>query len=95
MNPRNLHCAIFLLVGIVLTSCATYYQQHHDFNSEFEKGDLGKALEVLQQKESLANSKTPLIPGAFGTPTNPEYTVSTFKASENQSRVHGLVYGSL
>lgn len=46
-------------------------------------------------KESLANSKTPLIPGAFGTPTNPEYTVSTFKASENQSRVHGLVYGSL
>lgn len=46
-------------------------------------------------KESLANSKTPLIPGALGTPTNPEYTVSTFKASENQSRVHGLVYGSL
>ncbi|MEX1238665.1 MAG: hypothetical protein WEB30_03080, partial [Cyclobacteriaceae bacterium] len=42
-------------------SCATYYHQHRDFNSEFEKGDLPKALEVLQQKESLANSKSKFL----------------------------------
>ncbi|HEY0656093.1 MAG TPA: hypothetical protein VGD65_23320 [Chryseosolibacter sp.] len=46
---------------VVLTSCATYYQRHFDFNSEFERGELTKALETLQQKESLASSKSQFI----------------------------------
>jgi uncharacterized protein len=54
-----------LLIGSILlfvaTSCATYYQKHFDFNSEFEKGELTKALETLQQKERLANSKSQFI----------------------------------
>ena len=45
-----------LVIG--MASCATYYQKHYDFNSEFEKGDLPGALEVLQKKEALANSKS-------------------------------------
>lgn len=50
-----------LAMSFVLTACATYYQKHYDFNSEFEKGDLPKALEVLQKKESLANSKSKFL----------------------------------
>lgn len=50
-----------LAMSFVLSACATYYQQHYDFNSEFEKGDLPKALEVLQKKESQANSKSKFL----------------------------------
>jgi uncharacterized protein len=50
--------AIFVLL---VNSCATYYQKHYDFNSEFEKGELTRALETLQQKESLANGKSQFI----------------------------------
>jgi uncharacterized protein len=50
-----------ILVFLILNSCATYYQKHYDFNSEFEKGELTKALETLQQKESLANGKSQFI----------------------------------
>ena len=53
-----LFCAFFL--GL-LGSCATYYHQHYDFNSEFENGDLRKALETLQEKDNLANSKSQFI----------------------------------
>jgi uncharacterized protein len=41
-----------------LGSCATYYQSHLDFNSEFEHGDLGKALETLKKRESEGDGKT-------------------------------------
>ena len=50
-----------LALAWMSSSCATYYQQHYDFNSEFEKGDLPRALEVLQSKESLANSKSKFL----------------------------------
>ncbi|HEY9489529.1 MAG TPA: hypothetical protein VIQ51_14400 [Chryseosolibacter sp.] len=50
-----------LLILLGLSSCATYYQKHYDFNSEFEKGDLPAALEVLQKKESLANGKSKFL----------------------------------
>lgn len=53
--------AFFLTAAIILASCATYYQQHYDFNSEFERGDLPGALEILQRKESLANSKSKFL----------------------------------
>jgi uncharacterized protein len=62
MNPVEIfHKAVFIMVGLLTASCATYYQQHRDFNSEFENGDLPKALETLQQKESLANSKSKFL----------------------------------
>ena len=41
-----------------LGSCATYYQSHLDFNSEFEHGDLGKALETLKKRQSESDGKT-------------------------------------
>lgn len=58
---RTLHIALLIAAGLLTTSCATYYQKHYAFNSEFEKGDLAAALEVLQQKESLANSKSKFL----------------------------------
>lgn len=56
-----IHRVLFVAVCFILASCATYYQQRYDFNSEFEKGDLPKALEILQQKESLANNKSKFL----------------------------------
>jgi hypothetical protein len=59
MRPGPIILKTLLTVaGILTASCATYYQKHYDFNAEFEKGDLPRALEVLQEKESLANSKS-------------------------------------
>jgi uncharacterized protein len=52
---------ICLILIVACTSCASYYHQHFDFNSEFEKGDLKDALETLQSKESLANSKSQFL----------------------------------
>ena len=52
---------LFMTMFMVASSCATYYQQHYDFNSEFEKGDLAGALEILQRKESQANSKSKFL----------------------------------
>ena len=57
------HSRTFAILALawMSSSCATYYQQHYDFNSEFEKGDLPRALQVLQSKESLANSKSKFL----------------------------------
>lgn len=52
---------ISTILVLALSSCATYYQKHYDFNSEFEKGDLSGALNVLQKNEALANSKTKFL----------------------------------
>lgn len=52
---------VLIVASLLMSSCATYYQQHHDFNTEFEKGDLPAALEVLQKKEALANSKSKFL----------------------------------
>jgi hypothetical protein len=51
----------FIILLATCFSCATYYQQNYDFNSEFEKGDLKQALQTLQQKENLASSKSRFI----------------------------------
>jgi hypothetical protein len=58
---KVLQKTVLITLALLTASCATYYHQHGDFNSEFEKGDLPKALEVLQQKESLANSKSKFL----------------------------------
>lgn len=62
MKPGTRNYMItFIALGLVASSCATYYQKHLDFNSEFEKGDLPRALEVLEKKASLANSKSKFL----------------------------------
>ena len=44
--------------ALSLSACATYYQRHFDFNSEFEQGDLNKALEALKKRENEGDGKT-------------------------------------
>ena len=46
--------AFTLIVG----ACATYYQKHFDFNTEFEHGNLDKALEALKKRERDGEGKT-------------------------------------
>lgn len=58
---RIRHKIVVCVLLILASSCATYYQKHYVFNSEFEKGDLSKALETLQGKENLATSKSRFI----------------------------------
>lgn len=53
--------SLFILLAVTFSSCATYYRQHYDFNTEFEKGDLQQALETLRKKENLAHSKSQFI----------------------------------
>jgi hypothetical protein len=51
-----------LMIMLFTSGCApTYYQKNYNFNSEFEKGDLQKALEALQADEGQAESKTRFI----------------------------------
>jgi len=57
---------LFRLVFITLTftvisGCASYYQSHADFNSEFEHGDLKRALETLGRYQNESESKTRFI----------------------------------
>ncbi len=61
VRMKHTHIVAWLVLATLVSSCATYYQKHYDFNSEFEKGDLSAALEVLQKKESLANSKSQFL----------------------------------
>ncbi|MBL7857476.1 MAG: hypothetical protein JNM57_07290 [Cyclobacteriaceae bacterium] len=51
--------SVFLL--LLISSCANYYQKHWDFNSEFEKGDLQKALTTLEKQDNLASGKAKFI----------------------------------
>lgn len=46
---------------IVLNACASYYQRHVDFNSEFEHGDLKEALETLRRSENESEGKARFI----------------------------------
>ncbi len=52
---------IFCCSAFIMSACASYYQNHFDFNSEFEKGDLQHALETLKRRESEADGKTRFI----------------------------------
>lgn len=60
---KHLLCRI-VLIAISLTvvaSCASYYQAHSDFNSEFEHGDLKRALETLGKYQNEEESKSRFI----------------------------------
>lgn len=52
---------VCVLLTLMMSSCATYYQRHHDFNSAFEKGQLQNALKTLEGKENLATGKSRFI----------------------------------
>ena len=49
------------LTLMVLNACASYYQRHYDFNSEFEHGDLKEALETLGRNENESEGKSRFI----------------------------------
>jgi hypothetical protein len=48
---------IVLVVILTWTSCATYYRSNIEFNEEFEKGDLRKALATLREDSAEATGK--------------------------------------
>jgi uncharacterized protein len=51
-----------LLTLFVVVGCApTYYQKNYNFNSEFEKGELSHALEILQGSEHQAEGRSRFI----------------------------------
>jgi len=47
----------FLLIALVISSCATYYQSNQAFNQEFESGNLDNALSNLQANSSDSKGK--------------------------------------
>jgi hypothetical protein len=50
-----------LLIFILFSSCANYYQQHLDFNKEFETGDLQRALQTLKKNDREGFGKNRFI----------------------------------
>ncbi|HEY5750240.1 MAG TPA: hypothetical protein VIU12_29445 [Chryseolinea sp.] len=56
-TAKSLRLAFFIFALITLQACATYYQQHLDFNYEFEHGDLQQALNALKGSEAESKSK--------------------------------------
>ena len=49
------------MIGCMFSCAPTYYQQHYNFNSEFERGDLQKALESLQADQRQGEGKSRFI----------------------------------
>lgn len=50
-----------LCIFLIVTSCANYYQQQADFNTEFQHGNLPEALTTLQKDEHAAYGKSKFI----------------------------------
>src|SRR6187431_2363601 len=46
-----------VVCGLLLYSCATYYDKNFDFNTEFQQGKLDQALQTLQHQESQATGR--------------------------------------
>jgi hypothetical protein len=54
--------SVFIGISLaVISGCASYYQKHGEFNSEFEHGDLKRALETLGKFQNESESKTRFI----------------------------------
>jgi len=52
---------LLAVLFILINACASYYQRHFDFNSEFEHGDLRQALETLRRNENESEGKSRFI----------------------------------
>lgn len=53
-----------LVIGIamvLLSACASFYEVSHDFNREFENGNIDKALDQLQKDPQFSKTKTKLL----------------------------------
>ena len=54
--------SVFISISLAaISGCASYYQKHGEFNSEFEHGDLKRALETLGKYQNESESKTRFI----------------------------------
>jgi uncharacterized protein len=54
--------SVFIALSLaIISGCASYYQAHGEFNSEFEHGDLQRALETLGKYQNESESKTRFI----------------------------------
>jgi uncharacterized protein len=63
-TSRTKSCAwtiAIVLILLVLSSCATYYQHHWSFNREFENGDLKNALQTLEKGSREGEGKNRFI----------------------------------
>ena len=56
-TAKSLRLALSIFALITWQACATYYQQHLDFNYEFEHGDLQQALNALKGSEAESKSR--------------------------------------
>jgi len=56
-TAKSLRLGFFVFLLITVQACATYYQQHLDFNYEFEHGDLQQALTALKDSEAESKSR--------------------------------------
>jgi hypothetical protein len=50
-----------LIFFLCLSSCANYYQTNYNFNQEFEKGDLERALSTLQSNSKDARGRAEFL----------------------------------
>jgi uncharacterized protein len=58
---RLIRVAGAIMMIFMIASCANYYRYNADFNREFEQGDMEKALQSLQRKSQLADSKSKFL----------------------------------
>jgi hypothetical protein len=61
MGQMLFRIVLITLTFTVISGCASYYQSHAEFNSEFEHGDLKRALETLGRYQNESESKTRFI----------------------------------
>jgi hypothetical protein len=61
MKPLLFRSLFICVVFALISGCASYYQAHGEFNSEFEHGDLKRALETLGKNQNESESKTRFI----------------------------------
>jgi hypothetical protein len=52
---------LYIPVIFLITSCATYYQKNFDFNYEFERGDLQRALATLEKNNKQEHGRSRFI----------------------------------
>jgi hypothetical protein len=52
---------LYIPVMLLISGCATYYQKNFDFNTEFERGDLQRALATLEKNNKQEHGRSRFI----------------------------------
>lgn len=52
------HRYLYIVLLLIVSSCASYYEFNYEFNKNFEKGNLEAAQNVLTQNKKIERSKT-------------------------------------